>query len=406
MTHPSTSLMPADDGPEVALLTGNGEAALAVIGLRGASVAALLERCFRHGGQPLAVRPPGAIITGHWCRTADATGGEQVVVVRVTRGEWEIHCHGGRAAPAAILADLERSGATRMSWPDWFAPRESLLDERPLRVLLSRTGGRRAACLIGRQVAGLYAADIVAIECLLDGGDPRQAGEALARVKRLEQAAHLGCRIDRPWRVVFSGRVNAGKSSLVNALAGYGRSIVSPVPGTTRDLLETRVVLDGWEVDLIDTAGHWEAVEQGTASDAAGIARGRAALDTADLIVCVVPASDWLRGDVPTGARPRTAGEPAVMTVLSQVDLLGSEGGPGIRRPETGADVIATSAATGEGVDLLAETMISRLVAAVGADQPGLLAGGVPITAEQIAQVANLRRRAERLQGGAADQRC
>ena len=79
-------------------------------------------------------------------------------------------------------------------------------------------------------------------------------------------ASRVGLRLVKPWRVVVSGPVNAGKSSLVNALAGFSRSIVSAEPGTTRDVLETRIVLDGWEIDLIYTAGLREPDEVASAT--------------------------------------------------------------------------------------------------------------------------------------------
>ena len=99
--------------------------------------------------------------------------------------------------------------------------------------------------------------DIMRVQQALDT-TPRcldQLVLAKAVINRLERASRIGLRLAQPWRVVLLGPVNAGKSSLINALAGYDRSIVSPHAGTTRDVLETRVVIDGWSVDFIDTAG-------------------------------------------------------------------------------------------------------------------------------------------------------
>src|SRR5205823_1761011 len=58
-----------------------------------------------------------------------------------------------------------------------------------------------------------------------------------------------------PWKIVIAGAPNVGKSSLMNALAGYSRSIVSPIPGTTRDAVTARLAIDGWPVEMTDTAG-------------------------------------------------------------------------------------------------------------------------------------------------------
>jgi tRNA modification GTPase len=65
----------------------------------------------------------------------------------------------------------------------------------------------------------------------------------------------LGRHLTRPWRVVVAGAPNVGKSSLINALAGFTRTVVTAVPGTTRDVVATAAAIDGWPVELIDTAG-------------------------------------------------------------------------------------------------------------------------------------------------------
>ena len=159
-----------------------------------------------------------------------------------------------------------------------------------------------------------------------------------------------------PWRVVVSGRVNAGKSSLVNALAGHARSLVSPRPGTTRDVIETAVVFDGWSVVLVDTAGlrdrDWEA---SGATERAGIARALAAAAAADLVVEVVEVGE----PVPV---------PAALVVWSKADQW-----PGVVVP---AGVIATSSRSGAGIVELIGAVIAQLIPEAG--EPGLLNGAVP----------------------------
>ena len=82
--------------------------------------------------------------------------------------------------------------------------------------------------------------------------DPRRAIDELEiLIKRSE----VGLRLVSGWRVVLAGRPNVGKSRLLNALAGYDRAIVDPTPGTTRDVVTIRTALDGWSVELSDTAG-------------------------------------------------------------------------------------------------------------------------------------------------------
>jgi tRNA modification GTPase len=169
--------------------------------------------------------------------------------------------------------------------------------------------------------------------------------------------------------VVVAGDVNVGKSSLVNALAGHARSIVSAEPGTTRDVLETRVVLDGWEIDLVDTAGLRD--EPAGPTEAAGIERARAAAAGADLVILcrtgfsLSENSDRLK---PVLHRP--------LLVLTKYDLVSSE-------YASPADAIHTSALTGLGIDTLAAAIVQRLVPEEH-DEPTLLAGPVPFTARQV----------------------
>jgi tRNA modification GTPase len=169
----------------------------------------------------------------------------------------------------------------------------------------------------------------------------------------------VGLRLTRPWRVVVAGEVNAGKSSLVNALAGYARSIVSAEPGTTRDLLETRLVLDGWEIDLVDTAGLRD--EAGGNVERAGIERAVAAAADADLVLRVGGGG---------------VGDPRDLAVATKCDL-----GPSGLRSEAG--VICTSTVTGAGIAELAAAIVRRLVPEEH-EEPTLLTGPVPFTERQM----------------------
>ncbi len=83
----------------------------------------------------------------------------------------------------------------------------------------------------------------------------------------------LGTHLATPWRVVLAGAPNVGKSSLINALLGYGRAIVFDQPGTTRDVVTADAAIEGWPITLADTAGLHDASD---ATESAGIAlRGR-----------------------------------------------------------------------------------------------------------------------------------
>jgi tRNA modification GTPase len=159
----------------------------------------------------------------------------------------------------------------------------------------------------------------------------------------LPAAAHLV----EPWRVAVIGPPNAGKSSLVNALAGLERSIVSDVPGTTRDQLDVEILIDGWS---IDTAGIRDAPD--SAIEADGIARARRAAITADLVLHVTDFDMRRRmpdtgGTGPFGQDSTVEFTTPRIRVFTKSDLV-----PPHQRDSLAAlDGRVVSARTGEGVD-------------------------------------------------------
>jgi tRNA modification GTPase len=343
----------------VALLTPPGRGALAVVGIDGPGGCDLADRRFHpRRGPPLAGRPDRSIAVGTW-HTAAGGAGEELVVVRHADDRLEVHCHGGLAAAEAVLGSLVALGAAREPWPDWLAKTCADTIELEARQALALAAGPRAARILSRQLAGGLAAELDRIDELGNAADRRAAAERLVR------AARVGLRLTDPWRVVVAGPVNAGKSSLVNALAGYARSVVTPEPGTTRDLVTTRLVLGGWEIELVDAAGERSPDEAVSATERAGIARAAEARSAADLILRAVPAGSSL-------PRPR----PSELVVITKADLL--------PEPASGpAGSVITSAVTGQGIDELAAGIVAALVPEDQAE-PGLLDGPVPFTRRQV----------------------
>ena len=178
------------------------------------------------------------------------------------------------------------------------------------------------------------------------------------------QAARRGARLTRGMTVVIAGRPNAGKSTLMNQLAGYDAAIVTPVPGTTRDPLRVMLEINGVPVELIDTAGlraTHAASEPAATSDhdaieAEGIRRARDVMARADHILYVVD------GAADAGARGFVEEQAALpqdvplTLVMNKSDLLGAE------KPVHEPPIIAISAVTGEGLDALR----ARLASAAG----------------------------------------
>jgi tRNA modification GTPase len=181
--------------------------------------------------------------------------------------------------------------------------------------------------------------------------EPEQIADDISRmtasIDRLLASWSAGRLIREGATVVVSGRTNVGKSSLFNALAGSDRAIVTPVPGTTRDLVTERIDLDGVVITLVDTAGTREALD---IVEREGVARGERARDAADLILVVLDASGPLSDDDRDLLR-RTEDRLRVV-VLNKTDLgqiTTFEGG------------VIVSAATGDGLPALRTAMRSRL---------------------------------------------
>ena len=146
--------------------------------------------------------------------------------------------------------------------------------------------------------------------------------------------AHRGERIRDGFRIAIIGPPNAGKSSLLNALAQRQAAIVSDIPGTTRDVVEARLVLAGFPVWIADTAGLREAAD---AIEAEGVRRALARAEEADLRLGVVEAG----GDLPGSRRlfsPRDLGVDQGSTPWSAGD---SPGSAGAGRRDAGARIAA-----------------------------------------------------------------
>ena len=357
------------EGVRAALLTPPGRGALAVVALAGRKADAVVDSLFAaRGGIVIAARPDGALAFGTWRPT-----GEEVIVVRHAGERLEIQCHGGIAAPAAVLASLESAGVQIVPWQEWLGDEGG--DSCAVLALqhLPPARGPKAARILARQAAGALDLEIGRIAGVMAGGDA-DAGTRAAN--RLRAAARVGLRLTCPWRIVLAGEVNAGKSSLMNALVGHGRSIVSPLEGTTRDIVTARTVLDGWEVEIVDVAGTRGDATAVSTIERAGIERARAERALADLVLRVIPA------DAAAGGGPAAGHE---LLVLTKADLATEA----TLAAATASGAIMTSAVTGAGVDALIAAIVERLVPEERLD-PDLLAGAVPFTRRQLDAIETL----------------
>ncbi|WHZ20078.1 MAG: tRNA-5-carboxymethylaminomethyl-2-thiouridine(34) synthesis protein MnmE [Rhodanobacteraceae bacterium] len=188
----------------------------------------------------------------------------------------------------------------------------------------------------------------------------RLFAQATAALDALLAAARRGVRLTDGLHAVIVGAPNVGKSSLMNALAGHDRAIVTDIPGTTRDVLRESIAFDGVELLLADTAG---LRESGDTVEGEGIRRARAELERADIVLRVIDdAGQLASGDLFAGA-PVSATR---ILVVNKIDLAGSTP----RRDERdGVVTIALSACTGAGLDLL-RTELRRI--ALGGEVEGV----------------------------------
>ncbi|MBI1904582.1 MAG: 50S ribosome-binding GTPase [Planctomycetia bacterium] len=337
--------------PRAYLLTPAGRGALATIRVEGSRAGDVV----RMGFQPAQARiadplESGRVYFGHWPLEH---GREEVVVCRRDRDAVEIHCHGGPAAARSLLEWLSRHGCRIASWSDWIAARSPDAICVEALIELARAPTERVAAILLDQAAGALSREVRAALDALGRGD---GATAMDTIVRLVFRQHVGLHLTSPFRVVLAGRPNVGKSSLTNALAGYERAIVFDQPGTTRDVVTALVALDGWPVELSDTAG-LRAADGGMEGDAAGdieqqgIERARKQIESADLVLLLCDASQpWTAADAEL---LREIPDPLV--VHTKCDLPPS---PAADRPSG----IATSAVTRQGLADLERAIVARLV--------------------------------------------
>jgi tRNA modification GTPase len=230
-----------------ACLTPDGTGAIATVAVHGPAAFKVVQQLF----QGTRSDDPNAI---HYGKFGVELADEVLLRVKQTSPvPWvDFHCHGGRAVVGMILETLREQGIVTCSWQEFV--RQTA--ERPLQteaaLLLATAPTTRTAAILLDQYQGACERALGELRTSLQCNDLQPAGRLLAE---LAGRTSLGRHLTTPWRVVVAGAPNVGKSSLVNALAGFRRSIVSPIPGTTRDLVSVRIALDGWPIELCDTAG-------------------------------------------------------------------------------------------------------------------------------------------------------
>jgi len=378
----------------VALASGAGRAGIAVIRLSGLAAGAVLQALTaRELPKPRAAtreafcdpRTGASLDDGLalWFPGPASFTGEDVA---------ELHIHGGPAVIAAVVDACLSQPGVRVAEPGEYTRRAfengklDLAEAEGLADLVdAETEGQRRQALRQRrgalsavyegwrgrliEAAALIEAEIDFPDEDLPGALAQRAGPILQTLagdmgQHLDDA-HRGERIRDGFRIAIIGPPNAGKSSLLNALAQREAAIVSEIPGTTRDVVEVRLVLGGFPVWIADTAGLREAAD---AIEAEGVRRALARAEEADLRIGVVEAG----GDVP-GAVGAMLGATDIL-VRSKLDL---HGPPASHRPAPAhADetpVVHVSATTGEGLRDLEALLAERVTDALGREEAPVL---------------------------------
>jgi tRNA modification GTPase len=349
-------------------LTPSGRGAVAIVLVNGPSAVETVDRVFTPAGtNSLRELPVGRIAFGRWATPS----GEEVVACCRSVDRVEVHCHGGVAAVRAIVERLVEAGCRRRDWQGWLQATEpDPIRAAALQPLASAPTARTAAILLDQYNGALSAAT----RTIWDAASAARWSEAAGTLDGILAMRSVGMHLVAPWRVVIAGPPNVGKSTLLNAIAGYQRAIVSPLAGTTRDVVACETAVDGWPVQLADTAGIREASDE---LEAAGIQLAGRAIADADLLIAVLDARDE-RELLPN----RSMAAKLRIDVWNKADLLSTDATLAIRQRFAG-DKIAPrliSAQTGEGVPSLV-TEIGRMLV------PKAPAAGaaVPFTADQLA---------------------
>ncbi len=361
------------------IATAAGEGGIAIVRISGPEAAQLLAQVFRGPKPPYESH---RLMYGHVVDGDEIVDECMAVFMAAPRtytreDVCEIHTHGGSAAAALTMKLLIRQGArpaeagefTRRAFMNGridLSQAEAVMgvitaqSQAALRAEQIQLSGGQSRFI--REAQQQLTTLLAGLEAHIDYPDEIDEDEAISGLSEglTQLIADLSAAIDERsarivregLRVALCGRPNAGKSTLFNALLGEEKAIVTPIPGTTRDVLEGSFTLDGCRVLLSDTAGlrdSEDVVEQ------IGVERARKTLAQADVALLVVDASQPLTAEDRELLQSPLSCPSAVLlnkqdaAILSPADL------------ETASHILTLSAITGEGLDTLRDYLRSQL---------------------------------------------
>jgi tRNA modification GTPase len=288
----------------------------------------------------------------------------------------ELHGHGGPLVVEALIARLLELGARRAG-PGEFTQRAFLNDKLDLAQAeaiadLIDAGSKEAVRAAMRSLQGEFSNMVrglteavidlrTYVEAAIDFPEEeldfladRELNERFDKVREhfegVEQSARQGRLLREGMTVVIAGRPNAGKSSLLNRLAGYDAAIVTAIPGTTRDIVRERIDIDGMPLHILDTAGLRHAAHDEV--EAEGIRRAQVEMHRADRVLFVIDAIDDPQGKAFQEERARLPADVPATLVFNKCDQVV---GLPVADTAAGPPRVLISALTGAGLNTLRE---------------------------------------------------
>ncbi len=364
-----------------AISTPPGKGGVAVIRMSGADAVRIAERCFRaRSGRGVSSLPDRTAVYGDILANGEPIDDGILTLFRAPRsytGEdtVEISCHGGLLVQARVLEGLLRAGA-KPAPPGEFTRRAylsgsiSLSDAEAIGALIDaendeqlRLSSRRARSRFSERttaIADALLAVMSELDALLDypeeepsettaEGFAARLSEIADEITELCGSYQTGRAVSSGIRGVLAGKPNVGKSSVYNRLLGEDAAIVTQVAGTTRDVLERKVLIGRVTVELADTAGVHETDDP---VEAIGVRRSRERIGAAELILAVLDRSQPLDGeDLELLDYVKKAGGTPIL-LLNKSDLTSVWGREQL--PTGFENAVECSTLTGEGFDRLA----------------------------------------------------
>lgn len=370
-----------------AIATAPGTGAVGIVRLSGPQSYAVADAMFTpKRGTPVSKLPAGRVVYGRIHQEGELIDESLLLTFRAPHSYTaedviEFQTHGGPAVLRAVLDLCVQHGA-RLAQPGEFTLRAYLngrLDlvqaEAVLDLVNAQTDSARRSAALGltkalsdqldliqTDLTGVYG-DLQAVFDYPEEGVPESdfvtpLERAKTRIEQLLKTARAGNIAQRGAKLALIGRPNAGKSSLLNALLGYQRSIVSDIPGTTRDYLEAPLDIGGVPVTAIDTAGIRDTDDT---IEASGVTAAKEIAAGADLSLLLLDVNEPLHDeDLALVAEL----EPTrTLVVASKTDL------PNVWATPLSPAPLPVSAHTGDGLDTLQQAIRDRLIGNAGSSE-------------------------------------